>query len=174
MSDTTGGDRWVGLPGFDRATPDDAAALIAPCCASVRWIDELVARRPHGTLAGITDASDAAIADLSWSAIEQALGAHPRIGDRAKGADRESAWSRQEQSAAATPEASTQAALVAGNVEYERRFGHVFLICATGKSVEDVLAALTQRLGNSPEAEREIVRDELTQIVRLRLAKLFQ
>ncbi|MDT4907096.1 MAG: hypothetical protein QOI69_337, partial [Pseudonocardiales bacterium] len=39
MSDTTGGDRWVGLPGFDRATPDDAAALIAPCCASVRWID---------------------------------------------------------------------------------------------------------------------------------------
>jgi 2-oxo-4-hydroxy-4-carboxy-5-ureidoimidazoline decarboxylase len=159
MSDTTGGDRWVGLPGFDRATPDDAAALIAPCCASVRWIDELVARRPHGTLAGIT---------------EQALGAHPRIGDRAKGADRESAWSRQEQSAAATPEASAQAALVAGNVEYERRFGHVFLICATGKSVEDVLAALTQRLGNSPEAEREIVRDELTQIVRLRLTKLFQ
>jgi 2-oxo-4-hydroxy-4-carboxy-5-ureidoimidazoline decarboxylase len=174
MSDTTGGDGWVGLPEFDRAPPQDAAALIAPCCASVRWIDELVARRPHGSLAGITDASDAAIAALSWSDIEQALAAHPRIGDRTTGADRESVWSRQEQSAAATPEASTRDALVAGNVEYERRFGHVFLICATGKSADDVLEALTRRLDNEPEAEREIVRDELTQIVRLRLAKVFE
>jgi 2-oxo-4-hydroxy-4-carboxy-5-ureidoimidazoline decarboxylase len=174
MSDTTDGDGWVGMPDFDRATPADAAALIAPCCASVRWIDALVARRPHGSLAAITDASDAAISGLTWSDIEQALAAHPRIGDRAQGADRESAWSRQEQSAAATPQASTHATLVAGNVEYERRFGHVFLICATGKSAEDVQTALTRRLDNAAEAEREIVRDELTQIVRLRLAKLFQ
>jgi 2-oxo-4-hydroxy-4-carboxy-5-ureidoimidazoline decarboxylase len=170
MSDTAGG---MGVPDFDRATPADAAAMIAPCCASLRWIDELVARRPHASLGGVNDASDAAIAGLDWSDIEQALVAHPRIGDRAKGAGRETAWSRQEQSAAATPEEGTQAALVAGNVDYERRFGHVFLICATGKSAEDVLAALTQRLDNTPEVEREIVRDELAQIVRLRLAKLF-
>ncbi len=172
MSDRTGSDGRVGVPDFDRAMPADAAALIAPCCASVRWIDALVAHRPHSSLAGITDASDAAIAQLSWPDIEQALAAHSRIGDRAEGADRESAWSRQEQSAAATPEADIQQALVAGNAEYEQRFGHVFLICATGRSAEDVLAALTRRLENPPDTEREIVRDELTQIVRLRLAKL--
>jgi 2-oxo-4-hydroxy-4-carboxy-5-ureidoimidazoline decarboxylase len=173
MSDTPAADAGVGVLDFDRATPADAAALIAPCCASRRWIDELVGRRPHGSLAGITAASEAVLADVHWPDIEQALAAHPRIGDRAKGAGRESAWSRQEQSAAAAPEEATQEALRAGNVEYEQRFGHVFLICATGKSADGVLAALTRRLNNTPEREREIVRDELTQIVRLRLAKLF-
>lgn len=173
MSNTTGGDGRVNVPDFDRSAPADAAGMIAPCCASTRWIEELVQRRPHGSLGEITGASDAAIADLEWSDIEQALAAHRRIGDRAKGVDRESAWSRQEQSAAATPATATQDALLAGNVEYERRFGHVFLICATGKSAEGVLEALTRRLDNSPEAEREVVRDELAQIVRLRLAKLF-
>jgi 2-oxo-4-hydroxy-4-carboxy-5-ureidoimidazoline decarboxylase len=173
MPDTTRADQAVGVPDFDHAAAPEAAAMIAPCCASLRWIEDLVLGRPHGTLAAITAASDAAIAELGWPGLEQALAAHPRIGERAQGADPESAWSRQEQSAAATPEQRTKEALRAGNVEYERRFGHVFLICATGKSGGDVLAALTRRLGNHPEAEREIVRDELTQIVRLRLAKVF-
>lgn len=161
----------VDLADFDWAGVAAGAALLAPCCASRRWIDQLVRGRPHGSLAAITTASDAAIAELGWADIEQALAAHPRIGERAQGADRESAWSRQEQSAAATPEETTIEAVRAGNVEYERRFGHVFLICATGKSGEDVLAALTRRLDNAPAAEREIVRDELRQIVALRLAK---
>jgi len=167
-------DARIDLSAFDRAEPADAAAMIAPCCPSLRWGDQLVHGRPHGSLADITSASDVAIAELDWSDIEQALAAHPRIGDRAKGADRESEWSRQEQSAAATPEVPTQDAVRAGNVAYEQRFGHVFLICATGKSTEDILAALRQRLVNAPEVEREIVRDELTQIVRLRLAKTFR
>jgi 2-oxo-4-hydroxy-4-carboxy-5-ureidoimidazoline decarboxylase len=159
---------------FDRVSPLAAAAMIAPCCASQRWVDSVVARRPHGSLARVAGASDAVIADLDWSDIEQALAAHPRIGDRAVGTDRESAWSRLEQSAAATPEETTREALRGGNVEYEQRFGHVFLICATGRSAEDVLAALTRRLDNTPDTEREVVRDELTQIVRLRLAKVFE
>jgi 2-oxo-4-hydroxy-4-carboxy-5-ureidoimidazoline decarboxylase len=158
---------------FDRAAPADAAGLIAACCASMRWNDELVRTRPHGSLTQLIEASDVAIAGLSWPDIEQALAAHPRIGDRAEGADRESAWSREEQAAAATPQERTQAALRAGNVEYEERFGHVFLICATGKTAEQVLAALTRRLRNAPEDEHDIVRGELSQIVALRLAKVF-
>ncbi len=147
--------------------------MIEPCCASLRWVEHVVLGRPYGTLAALTAASDAAIAELSWPGVEQALAAHPRIGDRATGADRESVWSRQEQSAAATPEDSTLEALRGGNVEYEQRFGHVFLICATGLSAEDILAKLTQRLDNGQETEREIVRGELAKIVRLRLAKAF-
>jgi 2-oxo-4-hydroxy-4-carboxy-5-ureidoimidazoline decarboxylase len=164
----------IAVRAFDRATPAAAAAMIAPCCASLRWSEQLVHGRPHGSLAGITGASDSAIAELSWSDIEQALAAHPRIGDRATGADRESQWSRQEQSAAATPEVPTEDAVRTGNVAYEQRFGHIFLICATGRSAQDILAALKRRLVNPAEIEREIVRDELTQIVRLRLAKLFR
>jgi 2-oxo-4-hydroxy-4-carboxy-5-ureidoimidazoline decarboxylase len=67
-----------------------------------------------------------------------------------------------------------QAALRAGNIEYERRFGHVFLIFATGRTAAEVLAALRQRLGNAPEDEREVVREELLQIVQARLEKLFR
>ncbi len=164
----------IGVSAFDRAAPADAAALIAPCCASLRWNDELVRTRPHGSLERLVETSAAAISGLSWLDIEQALSAHPRIGERAAGSDRESAWSRQEQSAAAPPDAAVQAALGAGNVEYERRFGHVFLIFATGRTAAEVLSALRQRLGNAPEDEREVVREELRQIVQVRLEKLFR
>jgi 2-oxo-4-hydroxy-4-carboxy-5-ureidoimidazoline decarboxylase len=164
----------VNVPEFDRAAAAEAGALIAPCCASQRWIEQLVSGRPYGSLAGVTAASDAALAGLNCPDLEQALAAHPRIGDRARGADRESAWSRQEQSGAATPEQTTQEALRTGNIEYEQRFGQVFLICATDKSADEILAALTRRLANTPETERDVVRDELTQIVRLRLAKVLR
>jgi 2-oxo-4-hydroxy-4-carboxy-5-ureidoimidazoline decarboxylase len=167
-------DARIDVSAFDAAPPAEAAAMIAPCCASLRWNDELVRTRPHGSLGQIVEASDAAVAGLSWLDLEQALAAHPRIGDRAQGADRESGWSRQEQAASSTPEAATQAALRAGNAAYEQRFGHVFLIFATGKSAEQVLDALRRRLGNAPESEREVVREELRQIVQLRLEKMFR
>jgi 2-oxo-4-hydroxy-4-carboxy-5-ureidoimidazoline decarboxylase len=166
---------------LDRATARDAAELLQPSCASTRWIERLVNGRPHGSLSRLAAASNAAIADLGWPDIEQALAAHPRIGDGAlgsapgaRGIDRESSWSRQEQAAAAEAGAGVQAGLRAGNAEYEERFGHVFLICATGRSAGEILSALRGRLGNSPVAEHEVVRAELLQIVRLRLAKTFR
>jgi 2-oxo-4-hydroxy-4-carboxy-5-ureidoimidazoline decarboxylase len=91
-----------------------------------------------------------------------------------RSSDRETSWSQQEQAAAAHAGADVQAALGAGNAEYEERFGHVFLICATGRSATEILSALHSRLGHDPAAEREVVRAELIQIVRLRLAKAFR
>jgi len=171
---------------LDEATAAGAAGLLRPSCASARWIERLVGGRPYGTLPGLVAASDAAIADLSWPDIEEALSAHPRIGDRpepgaarghgeagAAGGGREAAWSRQEQAGARDVPAEVQAGLRAGNAAYEERFGHVFLICATGMSAASMLAALHERLGHDPAAEREVVRDELTKIVRLRLGKAF-
>ena len=95
-----------------------------------------------------------------------------RHGDRVTGTDRESAWSRQEQSGAADSTVAEQ--LLAGNVAYEARFGHVFLICATGRSPQGMLAELRRRLDNTTEAERGVVRAELREIVRLRLIKTFR
>jgi len=162
---------------LDEATAAGAAGLLRPSCASARWIERLVGGRPYGTLPGLVAASDAAIADLGWPDIEEALSAHPRIGDRpepgAAGGGREAAWSRQEQAGARDVPAEVQAGLRAGNAAYEERFGHVFLICATGMSAASMLAALHERLGHDPAAEREVVRDELTKIVRLRLGKAF-
>ncbi len=82
---------------LDCATVAGATAALRPCCAAVRWVSQLVAGRPYRTLDALIKASDAAIAALGWPDIEEALAAHPRIGDRATGAGQEAAWSRQEQ-----------------------------------------------------------------------------
>ena len=161
----------VSVASFDRAPRDEATALIRPCCASSRWIAELVLGRPFGSVRAVLRASADIIGDLRWSDVAEALAAHPRIGERATGGDRESAWSRAEQSSAGQSTASVQDQLVAGNVAYENRFGQVFLICATGRSATDILAALQQRLQNPTERERDVVREELREIVRLRLIK---
>ena len=164
----------VPVADLDGATAGTAAGLLRPSCASTRWIERMVSGRPHGSLPALVAGSDAAIAALGWPDIEQALAAHPRIGARGAGRDREAAWSRQEQSGTRDAGPDVQAGLRAGNAAYEERFGHVFLICATGMSAASMLAALQARLGHDPATEREVVRDELVKIVRLRLARTFE
>jgi 2-oxo-4-hydroxy-4-carboxy-5-ureidoimidazoline decarboxylase len=158
---------------LDRATVADATAALRPCCASTRWVSHLVAGRPYRTLDALIKASDAAIAALDWPDIEEALAAHPRIGDRPAGPDREAAWSRQEQAGTSAAGPGARAALRSANAGYEERFGHVFLICATGLRVSDILIALHERMGHDPATEQETVRAELGKIAALRLAKAF-
>ena len=164
----------IAMAEFDRAPAADAAAELMPCCASRRWISGLVSGRPYARLDRLTAASDALLARLDWPELESALAGHPRIGERASGDGRSDGWSRQEQAGSATAADGVRQELAAANVAYERRFGHVFLICATGLSAETMLGALRSRLRNDPVAEREVVRSELTKIVRLRLAKAFR
>lgn len=160
-------DARIEVAAFDRLSPQAAHALLVPACASGAWLAALVADRPYRSLAATQARSDEILAGLDWPEVEQALAAHPRIGERPSGAGTEAAWSRTEQSGAT----GSTAELRAGNVAYEQRFGQVFLICATGLTAEQILAALRARLGNDPGTERGVVRDELTKIVRLRLAK---
>lgn len=177
MSDTDLGGR-VPVGDLDRATTASAAGLLRPSCASARWIERMVSGRPYGSRPALVAGSDATIAALGWPDLLQALAAHPRIGARPQGAAaggrREAAWSRQEQSGTRDAGADVQAGLRAGNAAYEEQFGHVFLICATGRSAASMLAALQARLGHDPGTEREVVRDELMKIVRLRLARSFR
>jgi 2-oxo-4-hydroxy-4-carboxy-5-ureidoimidazoline decarboxylase len=141
------------------------------CCASLRWAGELAAHQPYHDLDAMWRVSDLVLAELSWADVLDAVSAHPRIGERATGDSREADWSRTEQSAASA-EGRRAAELHEANTEYEKRFGHMFLICATGLPADQVLAALRQRLANEPETEQRVVRDELRKIVRLRLEKL--
>jgi 2-oxo-4-hydroxy-4-carboxy-5-ureidoimidazoline decarboxylase len=147
-----------------------ARELLVPCCMSARWIDEVLAARPYGDIHEVIAASDASLAHLEWSDIEEALQAHPPLGEPVESTADESAWSKSEQSASdADPQ--TMAALREANAEYENRFGFVFLIFATGKSYEQMLDGLHARLSNTVEHEPEIVRRELREIVTLRLTK---
>ena len=142
------------------------------CCAADAWLARVQAARPIPSVKALLDLSDDAVLSFDDAALDQALAAHARIGERRLGSTTEDRWSRTEQAGALGAEASTAEQLAAGNRAYEDRFGHVFLIRAAGRSAEEMLAALTERLRNDPQTERHVVRRELADIVRLRLLKV--
>ncbi|MEV0898631.1 2-oxo-4-hydroxy-4-carboxy-5-ureidoimidazoline decarboxylase [Actinoplanes sp. NPDC049802] len=143
------------------------------CCAAPAWGARTAAGRPYADRAAIIAAADAASRELSWSDVLLGLSAHPRIGERAAGQSQEAAWSRVEQSAAAgSADDETRAALILANKEYEARFGHVFLIFASGRTQAEILAVARERLGNDDATERAIVTDELRRIALLRLERV--
>ena len=152
---------------FNELPAGQAEKELLTCCASPAFARAVAGGRPYPDRDALIAAADAALRALTWADISDALAAHPRIGERPAGADRESAWSRREQSGI---DAGDE--LVAANKEYEERFGHVFLIFATGKDRAQVLAAARQRLGNDDATEREVVHGELRKIALLRLGKL--
>ncbi|WP_043638491.1 2-oxo-4-hydroxy-4-carboxy-5-ureidoimidazoline decarboxylase [Nonomuraea candida] len=157
------------LAGFNARPAAEAEAELLACCASRAFAGKVAALRPYDDLDRLLDAAGAAVLELAWDDVLEALRAHPRIGERAGGDGREASWSRQEQSGV---EDDLRAALADGNRAYERRFGHVYLVCATGLTGAELLDRLRRRLGNDEEREREVVRGELAAITRLRLGRL--
>ena len=156
------------LAAFNAASPEAAERDVLACCESRSFARRIVGDRPYRDPAALQDAVTAAFEALTWDDIVESMNAHPRIGDRV----RASGWSAAEQSGAASAGETVRQALADGNLAYEERFGHVFLICATGLSGQDMLDQLRARLGHDPDAERAVVREELLKITRLRLAKL--
>ncbi|MFB9837868.1 2-oxo-4-hydroxy-4-carboxy-5-ureidoimidazoline decarboxylase [Actinoallomurus acaciae] len=149
---------------FDGLSRADAEAELLACCASRRWAAAVAEGRPYGSAERLFAAARRAVRDLDWADVEEALQAHPRIGERAA-----SALSRAEQSGVGDRD---RAAFTAANAEYEERFGHVFLICASGRGAPEMLAELRERLGNDPARERDVVHGELVKITELRLRRL--
>jgi 2-oxo-4-hydroxy-4-carboxy-5-ureidoimidazoline decarboxylase len=155
---------------FNAASPEAAERDMLACCASGSFARTIAGGRPYPDTAALQDAVNAAFTEMSWDDIVESMDAHPRIGDRAPGGG----WSAAEQSGAASATDAVRQALADGNLAYERRFGHVFLICASGLSGQQMLDQLRARLDNDPEAERAVVREELLKITRLRLTKLLR
>jgi 2-oxo-4-hydroxy-4-carboxy-5-ureidoimidazoline decarboxylase len=164
-------DTLTALDTFNAASSAAAEEELLACCASRAFAADVTSRRPYGDLATLLAAAEEAVKGLAWPDVLEALAAHPRIGERAGGGGREATWSRQEQSGV---EDDLRAALAEGNRDYEARFGHVYLVCATGLSGGQMLARLRERLGNDEESERAVVREELAKITRLRLVKLME
>ena len=165
----------AGLSEFNSARAEELAVNLASCCAARSWVERMRAGRPYGDDAGLFAASDAATHELDDAGLEQALGGHPRIGERktAHGGDaRAGSWSRQEQSGMAGAAAELLNEIAGANVAYEQRFGHVYLVCASGRSAAELLDVCRGRLANDPVTERAVVLDELAKINRLRLIKL--
>lgn len=143
---------------------------MSTCCASRRWACAVAALRPFTTVDALRENASRELAALTWPDVLEALDAHPRIGRRPAGDGPEAAWSRAEQAGVSGADAvAAQAAL---NAAYEARFGFIFLIRAAGRSAQQILDAARDRLGNDEPTEQAVVRDELDQIMRLRLDRM--
>ncbi|GHG88175.1 2-oxo-4-hydroxy-4-carboxy-5-ureidoimidazoline decarboxylase [Streptomyces lanatus] len=157
-----------GLTRFNALEEHAAHAALHEACASTAWVKRLLAARPYATVGDLYATSDAAMAELTADDLAEAMAGHPPIG-RPKPGDPTSA---REQSGMAGASEELKAELLELNLAYQDRFGHVFLICATGRTGEQMRDAVKERIGNSPEQEREIVRTELGKINRIRLARI--
>ncbi|GIG92640.1 2-oxo-4-hydroxy-4-carboxy-5-ureidoimidazoline decarboxylase [Plantactinospora endophytica] len=160
------------LDEFNRRPAAEVEAELLACCAVPEWARLVADGRPYPEVGAVLAVADAALRRLGWSDLARALAAHPRIGERPTGTDRESAWSRREQAGMDDADPAIRAGLARANREYEQRFGHVFLVFANGRTDRELLAAARERLGNDPGTEREVVREELRQIALLRLRRL--
>jgi len=155
------------LGSFNAARAEAAERDVLACCASRTFATAIAGGRPYRDPAALLAAVDAAFGVLSWDDIVEAMSEHPRIGDRAI----RTPMSAAEQSGTAAASDAVRQGLAEGNLAYEQRFGHVFLICASGLSGQEMLTSLQARLGNDEETERTVVRAELLKITRLRMTK---
>ncbi|CAN5601700.1 MAG: 2-oxo-4-hydroxy-4-carboxy-5-ureidoimidazoline decarboxylase [Pyrinomonadaceae bacterium] len=178
-------------PGLERLNSlpaDEAEAELGKCCGSTNWARRMAAERPFANLNQLVT-----IADRIWCSLEpddwlQAFASHPKIGEiQASGAITDEApnhvaradragtpenWAAQEQSGAQNATEKTARSLAELNRDYEEKFGYIYIVCATGKSSEEMLTVLQKRLPNDAETELRIAAREQFRITKLRLGKL--
>ena len=177
--------RTDGLTWFNELPARAAQQALLACCSARKWTEHMAAARPYASTDDAILQSRAIVAALSVADLSEALAGHPRIGERPDGAKdsvshgganpegaQAAGWSRREQSGVDTEDTQTRRALAEANLEYEQRFGHIYLVYASGRTGAELLALLHARLQNEPEDEWQVVRTELQKINGLRLQRL--
>lgn len=163
------------LTWLNKLPPQAARQAMLECCSAPGWAADMVAGRPYASAADAITQSSAIVAALTDAELGEALAGHPRIGDRpdpVRGASLAARWSRQEQSGVEAGDTTISRALAQSNLDYEQRFGHIYLVCAAGRTGEELLAVLRARLRNDPDHEWHVVRTELQKINAIRLQRL--
>lgn len=166
-----------GLQGLNSFEPTAVENELLKCCGSANWARRMVAERPYDSLAELTKN-----ADRVWWSLEprdwlEAFHSHPKIGEKKAAATvavESQKWSEDEQSGIRDSAKETIEALAKLNREYEEKFGYIFIVCASGKSSEEMLAILRRRLGNDAQEELRIAAAEQAKITQLRLTKLIE
>jgi OHCU decarboxylase len=153
----------------------DAEAEFLKCCGSTHWAHAMIQARPFATLDDVLAEAERVWWSLNEADWLEAFRAHPKIGERKAAttqSDEAQKWSAQEQSGVAQASASTISELAERNREYEDRFGFIFIVCASGKSSEEMLAIINERIRNDAETELRAAAAEQSKITRLRLERL--
>ena len=163
------------LAWLNELAPADARTELLKCCGATRWAEAV----EQGRLYDSVEQLIAKAGDVWWALDAtdwlEAFRSHPKIGEK-KAANAVSAqsqqWSAQEQQGVQHAAQDTIQRLAKLNLDYEKKFGFIFIVCATGKSSDEILALLEQRLRNEPAAELPLAAAEQAKITELRLRKL--
>jgi OHCU decarboxylase len=165
------------LEAWNKAGEGDAFDAMIACCGARRWASAMVALRPIGSVVELSEAADRVWSTMTESDWMEAFACHPRIGERkaVHAAAKSAEWSSQEQSSVSGAMDGAMdevlAELAAGNSRYEERFGFTYIVCATGKSGEEMLAILKRRLAGDREGELREAAEQQRQIMQIRLGK---
>jgi OHCU decarboxylase len=149
------------------AGPEAERELLS-CCGSRRWARRMAGARPFASESELLASADRFWIELSVEDWQEAFAAHPKIGDRASG------QAAQEQSGTRGASAGLIEELARANRDYEKRFGHIFIVCATGRSGEEMLDLCRRRLHNDPATELRVAAEEQRKIMRLRLERMLR
>jgi len=164
------------LQAWNAADAESATTTLLSCCAAPRWAKKVAARRPYSDEQALFIAADEAWATMQEPDWMEAFRAHPRIGEQkpAQASAQSAAWSQQEQSSTNIAQTRTLAGLSDGNARYEELFGFTYIVCATGKSAEEMLDILRRRLASDRQSELLESAEQQRQITQIRLRKWLQ
>jgi 2-oxo-4-hydroxy-4-carboxy-5-ureidoimidazoline decarboxylase len=171
---------FVSMPSLtelNNLPPDQATTEFLKCCGSSNWARQMVTSRPFSSIDQMCANSSAIWNDLDRDDWLEAFRKHPKIGQKkaeTKVDEQSHAWSSQEQSRIADAQQVTLNKLARLNREYEEKFGYIYIVCATGKSSEEMLEILKSRMGDQPDEELRIAAGEQEKITELRLRKLIE
>jgi 2-oxo-4-hydroxy-4-carboxy-5-ureidoimidazoline decarboxylase len=158
---------------WNNAGESAATEAMLACCGSKRWAAAIVASRPIESVAALSEQADRIWSTLREADWLEAFACHPRIGERkpAHASQQSVAWSKQEQSGTSVAAEKVLSELAEENRLYEERFGFTYIVCATGKSAEEMLSILKRRLASTRETELREAAEQQRQILQIRLGK---
>ena len=155
---------------------EECKKALLTCCSSVKWVDKMIDYRPYGNLEELLEKAAEIFRDLDQTDWLEAFSHHARLGRQKKQESSEkkdlSQWERQEQAGTSMATDNILNELEEANIEYENKFGFLFLLCATGKSATEMLDSIHERMPNELNIEMTIAMEEQNKITKLRLKKL--
>jgi OHCU decarboxylase len=161
------------LDEWNKAGEAAATDAMLACCGARRWAAGMVASRPIASVAALSETANRLWATMAESDWLEAFTAHPRIGQRsaASASKKSTAWSQQEQAGTAAASAVIVREMAESNAQYEQQFGFTYIVCATGRTVDEMLAILKRRLSNDRVTELREAAEQQRQIMQIRLGK---
>jgi 2-oxo-4-hydroxy-4-carboxy-5-ureidoimidazoline decarboxylase len=160
---------------FDHLDKEEKKKLLFPCCGSSAWVNKMLTIPPVEDLVDLEEEAEEKWYECSEADWKEAFSHHPKIGDMSSLREKfaKDQWAEGEQSSVKQASEEVLRSLTEGNKLYEEKFGYIFIVCATGRSAEEMLGMMTARLHNSPADEIQIAMEEQLKITKLRLEKLF-